>query len=351
MKAEEQAHSAFSRLWAWQLVAQHQARRIRTILAAVVGAALPLPGMAVEVSGAYPVRPVRVINPYPPGGASDPSCRLLADALTKSLGQQFIVDNRGGAAGNIGAALGAKSAADGYVVLFASGTIFTINPYLYKSQGFDPKKDFDPIVNFASLPNVMAIHPSIPAHTLAEFTQYVKGRPENTLNYASNGTGSSLHLAAEMFKKLTFTQLQHIPYVSPGLATQETMTNRTQVIFHLLPAIAQQVKAGNLRALAVLSTSRSSVLPEVMTTKEAGMPELQASNFYPVMVPRGSPKAVIDKLNRQINSILTEPAVRARVMEMGMTLLGGTPADVTRMIETEGSRWSDVIRSAGITPD
>jgi tripartite-type tricarboxylate transporter receptor subunit TctC len=324
---------------------------MRKILIAAFAALLAIPAMAADVAREYPVRPVRLINPYPPGGNSDPSCRLLADALTRSLGQQFVVDNRGGGAGNIGAAIVAKAAPDGYVLLFASGTIFTMNPYLYKSQGFDPKHDFEHIVNFSSMPNLMAVHPSIPARTLAEFTQYVKSLPPNTLNYASNGNGSSLHLAAELYKKMTNTQIQHIPYVSPGLATQDTVTNTTQVIFHLLPAIAQGVKAGNLRALAVLATSRSSVLPEVPTTKEAGMPDLQGSNFYPVLAPKGTPKAIVEKLNKQINVILADPAFRARVMDMGMTILGGTPADVTSLIKIEGTRWSEVIRSAGIKAD
>src|SRR5450631_3089824 len=187
----------------------------------------------------YPVRPVRMINPFPPGGSSDPSCRLLADALTKAFGQNFVVDNRGGGNGNIGTAIAAKSTADGYVLLFASGTTFTINPYVYKSLGFDPQKDVVPIIKFGSVPNVLVVHPSLPARTLAEFTQYVKSRPDE-LNYASAGNGSSMHMASELYQKMTGTKMRHIPYVSPGLATQDTMANRTQLIFHLLPAIAQQ---------------------------------------------------------------------------------------------------------------
>ena len=306
---------------------------------------------AADEAGTYPRRPVRLINPYPPGGASDPSCRLLADSLTKAMGQQFVVDNRGGAAGNIGAALVAKAAPDGYVLLFASGTIFTINPYLYKSQGFDPQQDFDPVANFATLPNVIVVHPSLPVRTLAEFTQYVKGQPENTLNYASNGTGSSLHLAAELYQKMTGTRMQHIPYVSPGLATQDTISNRAQVVFHLLPAVAPQVKAGTLRALALLATTRSTVLPDVPTSAEAGIPGLISSNFYPVMAPKGTPKAVVAKLNREINRALTDATLRARVMDMGMALLGGKPEDVMRSIAAEGARWSEVIRVAGIKAD
>ena len=298
----------------------------------------------------YPVRPVRVINPFPPGGSSDPSCRLLADALTRALGQQFVVDNRGGGNGNIGTAIAAKATADGYVLLFASGTTFTINPYVYKSLGFDPAKDIAPIIKFGAVPNVLVVHPTIPARTLAEFTQYVKSHNDE-LNYASAGNGSSMHMAAELYQKMTGTKMRHIPYVSPGLATQDTIANRTQLIFHLLPAISQQVLAGNLRALAVLSSVRTSVLPDVPTTKEAGLPGLEAGTWYAVMGPAGMPKPVIAKLNKQINATLEEPVFRKRVIDMGVTIMGGTPEDVTTFIASEGVKWSDVVRRAGVKVD
>ena len=298
----------------------------------------------------YPVRPVRLINPFPPGGSSDPSCRLLADALTKSLGQQFVVDNRGGGNGNIGTALASKATPDGYVLVFASGTTFTINPFVYTNMGFDSKKDLDPVIKFGSVPNVLVVNPSLPARTLAEFTQYAKSRPDE-LNYASAGNGSSMHLAAELYQKMSGTKMRHIPYVSPGLATQDTIANRTQLIFHLLPAVAQQALAGNVRALAVLAPTRSSVLPDVPTTKEAGMPGLEAGTWYTVLAPAGTPKTVIAVLNKQINATLAEPVFRKRVMDMGLTVMGGTPADVTTYIASESKRWSEVVRSAGVKVD
>ena len=298
----------------------------------------------------YPVRPVRMINPFPPGGSSDPSCRLLADALTKSLGQQFVVDNRGGGNGNLGTAIAAKSTADGYVLLFASGTTFTINPYVYKDLGFNPQKDIVPVIKFGAVPNVLVVHPSLPARTLAEFTQYVKSRPDE-LNYASAGNGSSMHMASELYQKMTGTKMRHIPYVSPGLATQDTMANRTQLIFHLLPAVAQQALAGNLRALAVLSAERTSVLPDVPTTKEAGLPGLEAGTWYAVMGPAGIPKPVIAKLNQQINAALADPVFRKRVTDMGVTIMGGTPEDVKTFIASESVKWSEVVRRAGVKID
>ena len=298
----------------------------------------------------YPVRPVRLINPFPPGGSSDPSCRLLADALTKSLGQQFVVDNRGGGNGNIGTALASKATPDGYVLVFASGTTFTINPFVYTNMGFDSKKDLEPVIKFGSVPNVLVVNTALPARTLAEFTQYAKARPDE-LNYASAGNGSSMHLAAELYQKMSGTKMRHIPYVSPGLATQDTIANRTQLIFHLLPAVAQQALAGNVRALAVLAPTRSSVLPDVPTTKEAGMPGLEAGTWYTVLAPTGTPKTVIAVLNKQINATLAEPVFRKRVMDMGLTVMGGTPADVTTYIASESKRWSEVVRSAGVKVD
>ncbi len=320
------------------------------IALALAAALFSIAGAAADPVKEYPVRPVRMINPFPPGGSSDPSCRVLADALGRSFGQQFVVDNRGGGNGNIGTAIVAKSTADGYTLLFGSGTTFTINPFVYSSLGFNPDKDFVPVIRFGSVPNVLVVHPSIPARTLGEFTQYVKTRPDD-LNYASAGNGSSMHLAAELYQKLTATRMRHIPYVSPGIATQDTMANRTQLIFHLLPAISQQVQAGNLRALAILSGVRSSVLPDVPTTQESGLPGLEAGTWYTVMAPTGTPEIVIAKLNKQINAIFAEASFRKRVTDMGVTLMGGAPADVRTYIATEKKKWSEVVRAAGVKVD
>lgn len=323
---------------------------MKHVLVAVTLLTISLCAVAADPVNDYPLRPVRLINPFPPGGSSDPSCRLLADALTRSLGQQFVVDNRGGGNGNIGTAIAAKATPDGHVLVFASGTTFTVNPYVYSSLGFDPKKDLTPIIKFGSVPNVLVIHPSLPARTLAEFTQYVRAH-SGELNYASAGNGSSMHLAAELYQKMTGTQMRHIPYVSPGLATQDTMANRTQLIFHLLPAIAQQVNVGNLRALAVLSAARSSALPDVPTTAEAGLPGLEAGTWYAVLAPRGTPRPIIAKLNKQVNAILVEPAFRKRVTDMGVTIMGGSPEDVTNYIAAESKKWSEIVRAAGIRVD
>jgi tripartite-type tricarboxylate transporter receptor subunit TctC len=320
------------------------------LIAALTLALIAFTASGAETAREYPSRPVRLINPFPPGGSSDPSCRLLADALTRAFGQQFVVDNRGGGNGNIGTAIASKATPDGYVLAFASGTTFTINPFIYKSLGFDPAKDFAPIIRFGAAPNVLVVHPSLPVRTLAEFTAYAKSRP-GELNYASAGNGSSMHLAAELYQKMTGTRMLHVPYVSPGAATADTIANRTQLIFHLVPAVAQQVLAGQLRALATLAATRASVLPDVPTTKEAGMPGLESGTWYTVLAPAGTSRSIIEKLNRQINASLNDPSFRKRVQDMGVTALGGAPEEVTSYIASESARWSEVVKSAGIRMD
>ena len=194
---------------------------------------------------------------------------------------------------------------------------------------------------------MLVVNPSLPARTLAEFTHYVRGH-NGELNYASAGNGSSMHLAGELYQAMTGTRMLHVPYVSPGAATADTIANRTQLIFHLVPAVAQQVLAGQLRALAVLSPTRASVLPEVPTTKEAGMPGLEAGTWYTVLAPVGTPRAIVDRLNHQINASLKEPAFRKRVQDLGVTPLGGAPEEVTSYVASESARWSAVIKAAGI---
>jgi len=305
---------------------------------------------AAEPATDYPTRPVRLVNPFPPGGSSDPFCRTLADALSRLLNQQFVVDNRGGGNGNIGTALVARANADGYTIAFASGTTFTINPFVYRNQGFDPKKDFAPIVKVASVPNVLVVNPTLPARSLAEFTDYAKSKP-GALNYASAGNGSSMHLAAELYQKMSGTKMLHVPFVSPGQATQDTLANRTQLIFHLVAAVYPQVHAGTLRALAVLDQARSGVLPNVPTTLEAGMAGLESGTWYALMAPTGTPPAVVARLNRAVNQLLADPGLRKRMIDMGGTIMGGSDAEVTTFIETEAKKWSEIVRIAGVKVD
>ena len=317
-------------------------------LAAVLVCLLWLP--AAVSADSYPVRSIRLVVPYPPGGTADPSARLLSQALSSALGQAVIIDNRGGASGNVGAEIVANASADGYVLLFASGTIFTMNPFLYKSLGFDPNAGFVPIVNFASMPNILAVNATVPARDLGEFTKYVKSVPENSLNYATNGQGSSQNLAMLLYMNLTQTKMKQVPYVNPGQAVLDTIANRAQATVPLLPTVVSMVKSGKLRALAVLADKRSTALPDVPTAAEAGLPGWMVGNFYTVMAPKGTPVSVVDKLNSEINKLLAQADFRQRLSDMGLTPMGGAPAAADELIKSEASRWQEVIKNAEIAP-
>jgi tripartite-type tricarboxylate transporter receptor subunit TctC len=315
-------------------------------LAALFSAfALLLPAAAIAQKD-YPAGPVRIVNPFPPGGSSDAAARILAEALSREMGQQFVVENRGGAQGNIGVASVAKAPPDGHALVFASASAFTINPYLYVSQGFDPKNDLAPVIVFGSVPIVLTVNPKLPVQTLVEFTQYARDHP-GKLNFSSAGNGSSMHLAGELFQKMSGTTLQHVPYVSGAQAATDTIAGHVQVVFHLLPAVVQHINAGSLRAIALLASTRSSALPSVPTTREAGMPGLEADAAYFIMAPKGTPGQVVLKLNAAINQLLQAPAFRERVVGLGITPMGGKPEDVTRLIAIETERWAEFLKRIG----
>jgi tripartite-type tricarboxylate transporter receptor subunit TctC len=318
----------------------------RIVLALALLLALPVAVVAQN----YPARQIRLIVPYPPGGTADPSARLLAQSLSSALGQAVVIDNRGGASGNVGAELVSSAPPDGYVLLFASGTIFTMNPFLFKSLGFDAKDGFASIVNFASVPNILAVNTSVSAQNLEDFTKYVKSVPENSLNYATNGQGSSQNLAMLLYMNLTKTKMKQVPYVNPGQAVLDTIANRAQATAPLLPTVVSMVKSGKLRALAVLSDKRSSALPDVPTSAEAGLPGWTVGNFYTVMAPKGTPSAIVTRLNTEINKLLDQPEFRQRLADMGLASMGGTPEAADDLIKTEAGRWQQVIKSADIVP-
>jgi tripartite-type tricarboxylate transporter receptor subunit TctC len=316
---------------------------LRPLLVLVVTVFMSLNSSLLSAQKSYPTGPVRIVNPFPPGGSSDVAARILAESLTRSLGQQVLVENRGGAQGNVGVASVAKAPPDGHTLVFASASAFTINPYLYVSQGFDPKSDLQPVIAFGSVPIVLTVNPSLPVHTLSELTQYAKDHP-GKLNYSSAGMGSSMHLAAELYQKMTGTKMTHVPYVSGAQAVQDAVANHVQLVFHLLPAVAQQINAGTLRAVALLAPARSTALSAVPTSRESGLPGLEADAAYFLMSPKGTPGPVISKLNAAANELLQTPAFRERIQKLGITPLGGRPDDVTRLIIAETERWAEFLK-------
>ena len=298
----------------------------------------------------YPAKPIRLVVPYPTAGTTDPLSRMLAEALGKALGQPVIVENKPGANGNIGTAEAVKAAPDGYtLVVVSSGTLAT-NPALYKSMPFDVKKDLVPVATFSSVPNILVVNPGVPAATLAEFTAYVKANP-GKVNFGSSGNGSSMHLAGELYRKMSGTQMTHVPYTQLSQATTDLLSGQIQSMFQLVPGISQHVKAGTVRAIAVLGPHRNPALPNVPTSAEAGMPGLESSSWLGVMAPAGTPKPIVEKLNREINAILKSPEIVKRYNDLGAETLVGSPEDFARYLDTESKKWGEVVRFSGATID
>jgi tripartite-type tricarboxylate transporter receptor subunit TctC len=319
----------------------------------IVGAALAaLAAVVAPVASAqeYPTKPIRLIVPYPTAGTTDPLSRMVAEALGKALGQTVVVENKPGANGNIGTAEAVKAAPDGYtLVVVSSGTLAT-NPFLYKSMPFDVKKDLVPIATFSSVPNILVVNPNVPATTLAEFTAYVKANP-GKVNFGSSGNGSSMHLAGELYRKMSDTQMTHVPYTQLSQGTTDLLSGQIQSMFQLVPGISQHVKAGTVRAIVVLGPRRNPALPNVPTSAEAGMPGLESSSWLGVMAPAGTPKAIVDKLNREINAILKSPDIVKRFNDLGAETLVGSPEDFAKYIDSESKKWSEVVRFSGAKID
>lgn len=307
---------------------------------------LTLPVCAAEWPAAD--KPVQLIVPAPGGGGTgDTIARLMAERLGKRLNATVIVDNRGGANGNIGAAAAAKAAADGHKLLFSWAGTLAVNPSLYRDLPFDPQRSFAPIILVADVPNIMVVSNKLPTKDLADFVRRAKANPERW-NFGSTGNGSSMHLAGELFMRETGTQLVHVPYATPGQATTNLMANDIQVMFQLVPGVVGQVKGGKLHALAVMSPTRTPALPDVPTTTELGHPKLQSSTWFALLAPKGTPAAILDRVNAEVNEILREPEVRKSLADMGATPLGGTRQALADHLAAETMKWRHLIKETGI---
>ncbi len=298
----------------------------------------------------YPSKPVRLVVPAPPGGTIDPISRMLGEGIGKMYGENIIIDNRPGANFNVGMALVAKSDPDGYTLVVASSGALAANIHLYSKLPYHPVRDFEPIVLYGNVPNILVVHPSLPVKTLKEFTEYARSNP-NKLNFGSTGNGSSMHLAGELYKSLTQTQMTHVPYVSPGVATQDLLAGRTQLMFQLMTGIVQFVKTDKVRAIAVAAPKRSTALPDVPTAAEAGLKGLESSAWFGIMAPKRTPRPIIVKLNQDINTLLIEPAFRKRLIDIGVEPMGGTPQDFSRYLDGELKKWGEVVRVSGAKID
>ena len=328
--------------------------RRRLLTCSFLGSALLAAAVAASAAerpaSDYPNKPVRLIIPFAPGGTIDPITRMLGEAMGKELGQNFVIDNRAGANGNVGMAAAAKAEPDGYTLIMTSSGAYVTNVSLYKKIPFDPVKDFEPVILYGNVPNILVVNPVVPVKTLKEFTDYVKANP-NKLNFGSTGNGSSMHLAGELYKSMTGTQMTHIPYNSPAQATQDLLGGTTQLMFQLMTGIWQHVNTGRVHAIAVLAPKRSATLPNVPTTAEAGMPGLESSAWFALLAPHGTPKAVIAKLNAEVNKLLVDPAFRKRIMDVGVEPMGGTPQDCARYRDSEIRKWAKVVQVSGAKID
>ena len=298
------------------------------------------------LAAGYPDHPVRIIVGYPPGGSTDISARLFAQWLGEKLGQQFIVENKAGAGNNIGTEFAAKSAPDGYT-LFLANPANTINASLYKHLNFVFLRDFAPVAGFIRVPNVMEVNPAVPAKTVAEFIAYVKANPDK-INIASSGNGTSIHLSGELFKMMTGLKITHVPYKGSAPMLTDLLGGQVQVTFDNLPSSIGHIKAGKLRALAVTTATRSPELPDVPTVAET-VPGYEASAFFGLVAPKGTPPEVIDTLNKQINAGLNDPGMQKKLADLGGAPIPGSPADFGKLLADETAKWEKVVHAANLS--
>ena len=299
---------------------------------------------------AFPSKPIRLVVPFPAGGTTDNLGRLLATRLSEKLGQSVVVDNRGGAGGNIGADLVAKAPADGYTLLFGTVGTSSINPSLYKKLPFDPQKDFTPVAPFASVPNILVVNPKVPVKTVPELIAYSKSKPE-TLNMGSAGSGTTNHLTGEMFKSMTGASMTHVPYKGSGPAMADLLGNQIQLMFDNLPGSLPHVKSGALRALAVTGASRSPALPDVPPMAEAGVTGYVADVWFGVIAPKNLPPEILSKLSTEITQISREKATIDKLSGQGATPLSSSPAEFAQRIQSDTEKWAKIVRSSGASVD
>ncbi|WP_394706549.1 Bug family tripartite tricarboxylate transporter substrate binding protein [uncultured Hydrogenophaga sp.] len=318
-----------------------------------LSAALPMSALA---QGAWPTaKPVRIVVPFAPGGTTDILARVIAPELSKALGQSFVVDNRAGAGGNIGAEIVAKSPGDGYTLLMGTVGTHGINKALYAKLPYDPQKDFVPVTLVAGVPNVMIMNTqrakALGINTVADFVRYAKANP-GKLNMASSGNGTSIHLAGELFKSRNGIFMTHIPYRGSGPAMTDMLAGAMDVMFDNLPSAMPHIQAGNLKAFAVTSAVRSTALPDVPTVAEAGnLPGFEASSWFGLLAPAGTPADIVGRIQQETAKALNSPAVKERLLAQGAIPGGNTPAEFASMIQSEITKWAAVVKTSGARVD
>lgn len=320
------------------------AERCMRVAALVLGCVLTA-AVAHAQQVAYPSRSLRLILPFPPGGSTDLLGRALAEKLGESLRQPVVAENRPGAGGNVGAEAAARSAPDGYTLVLCAPSL-AISPSLYRKLNYDPLRDLVPVGLVATIPNLLVVHPSVPARTLAELAQHARANP-GKLNFGTGGPGTSNQLAADMFKSLTKTEIVLVPYKGAETAMLGVLSGQVQMVVIGTPASATHVKNGKLRALALLGRERYPELPDVPTAAESGMPEFEVDTWYGVLAPAGVPREVVARLNGELVRIMRSPEMRDRLATMGIQPLASTPEEFGEFLKSEVARWGKVVRESG----
>ena len=295
----------------------------------------------------YPAKSVRLVIPFAPGGSNDILGRLIAARLSETLGQQVVPDNRPGAGGSIGAELAAKAAPDGYTLLIGHIGTLAVNPTLYRKLGYNPTTDFQPVSLIAKVPNIMVVHPSLPVRSVKDLIALARAKP-GALVYGSGGSGGAGHLATEYFRLMAKIDLVHVPYKGTGPALIDLLAGQTQLVFAGVPGIGGHVRAGKLRPLGVSTATRLAVFPDLPTIAEAGVPGYEATQWYGILAPAGTPRPIVERLNREIASGLKAKQVHDRLIADGSEPFGSTPEEFSAFIKMEITRWAPVIKAAGI---
>ena len=323
-------------------------RRDALALTLAAGFGLALPAVA-QAQASYPDKPIRFLVPYPPGGGTDVIARIVQAKFQAALGQPIVIENKGGAGGSVGTEVVSKSAPDGYTVLFTLSS-HTINPAIFPKLNYDTLKDFEPVGLVASLPQILVAAPQFPANTVAEMTALAKAKP-GTMAFASVGNGSPGHLAGELHALRIGTPLTHIPYRGGGPAVTDVMGGQVPTLWVSIPAAAQFVKTGKLKALAVSTVKRSAAFPEVPTMQEAGIADFEVDSWYAMFVPAKTPRAVIERLNKALNAVVADAEVKAQLLAQGAEGVGGTPERLGQAVAAELPKWAKLAKDANIKAD
>jgi tripartite-type tricarboxylate transporter receptor subunit TctC len=327
-----------------------QRRAITLGLAMAVGAGLLAAAPTTFGQAAYPTKTITIIVPFPAGGTTDILARILGQYMSTSLGQPVVVDNRGGAGGNIGGQAAARAPADGYTLFMGTVGTHAINSSLYKKMPFDPVKDFAPLTRVAMVPNLLVAHPSQPFKTVPELIAYAKANP-GKVNYGSSGNGTSIHLSGELFKTMTKVEMTHVPYKGSAPAVSDLLGGQIAIMFDNLPSALPHVKAGKLRAIAVTSAKRSPELPNVPTVAESGVPGYEATSWFGMFAPAATPPAIVTQLNAVIVKALNDPDVKKKISEQGAEPHPEKPAEFAAFIQAETAKWGKVVKASGASLD